>query len=379
MASTGRQIPPPPSPCPVVYIDAAAETERLLRLLADDDSPGDFTDGISPTPFDKEDVALLSFLLRRDYTEFNTYEISSFSPADEVIPFFQVVSSRATYGPLEMGRGELCAAYLVWRLRRLSRGSIVLLEEPEAHLASHSQHVLAQALARYASALDLAIVASSHSPGFFLQLPRGAVVLVTTNGRLDVRGELWGNQLADYFGVPGSATLMAVTEDRFAASMVRALLAHLDPDLAAQLSIWHTKNGESAVRKVADELQAPRVPGRDRLIVILDGDTRLGTEPAGHYLPGTSAPEIVTLEILKNWHRDRTWIPDLPGSSDALSLALDRVLGMDHHDALEHLAATFGGLDTLMTGLIPGLLADEDFAKDAVELVANLRASAGLV
>ena len=56
-------------PAPVLYIDASSETSAIIAQLRKDGSPGDLIEGIDPSNFDSRQLELLSFVLRRSYSE----------------------------------------------------------------------------------------------------------------------------------------------------------------------------------------------------------------------------------------------------------------------------------------------------------------------
>lgn len=202
--------------CPVVthYIDASAATEKLIGLVRQDDNPDDLVEGIDASSLETDLIDILSLTLRRDYDVIDVYEVTSFSEEDEAVPFFVVTSMGHHYDLRNMGRGELAAIYLIWALSRIEPGSIVLLEEPECHLADYSQRHLLEVLSFFAVERDLALVVSSHSPGLFRSLPTNHVVLVKTLPVPDFRTDLPTDELTDYLGLQetGKSALVAVEE-----------------------------------------------------------------------------------------------------------------------------------------------------------------------
>ena len=123
-------------PFECVYINASSETEMILQQLGGDANVGDLLEGLDPLVLDNEIPQSLGYALRREYSTLQVYEIDAFVETDRdlPIPYFVVESMGTRYSLPKMGRGELCAFYLLWRLERLASGSIVLLEEPESHL-----------------------------------------------------------------------------------------------------------------------------------------------------------------------------------------------------------------------------------------------------
>ncbi|WP_165952638.1 AAA family ATPase [Kribbella albertanoniae] len=368
-------------PAPVVFLDAAAETGLLLSTFLNQDGRQlneELLEGIDPDPFSDDQLQLLSYVLRRRYEKLETFEVTSFSEDDSAMPFFQATSMGMTYPLTGMGRGELCAAFLIWKLSRIEPGSIVFLEEPESHLATWSQKALAEVVTTLIVKRDLTVVASSHSPGFFGHFDTRHIALLSASPRPEVRSGMDIIELGRHLGLQPSRAAMILVEDTVAAEFCRAVLAAVDRPLVAMVSFKFTKSGESGVRRTVGDTAG--APGDDFVIVgVLDGDQKekdsVATRFAYEYLPGSESPEVILRHATDEWRTGAylEWDVPLPGGADRLKLLLERFDGEDPHDWLHLLGVEYGGLSKVVEALTMLLLLSDALAAEATEFSIALR------
>ncbi|MDE8669828.1 AAA family ATPase [Pseudarthrobacter sp. H3Y2-7] len=360
--------------CPenVHYIDAAIETGKILAMLREDPNYLDLIEGVDPAPASAEMMTLASYVLNRQYDHIDTFEITSVSEEDFAVPFFRIATHGADYTVLGMGRGELATIYLLWRLDQLSNGGVVILEEPETHLAAISQRKLTEALAIISGDKDLTIIMSTHSPGVFESLPAGQVSLISSLPELSVSTGLDSRALASRLGLRRSLRCVAVTEDLFAAQMLEMILRRLDKSLLDCVGISFAADGESAVRTIVNGLRAYRTSGKvpHRIVGILDGDQRATEADVDgfSYLPGLQSPERVLESRLKAWlagHEKFAFPTDVDAK---LRAALVDAQGLDHHDWLICVAEHFNGTAVLLDALANFLFEDSIFVQQAYSL-----------
>lgn len=362
----------------VFYIDPAAETEDILKKFRADAQPSDLLEGIDPASFSTDQLGMLSYVLRRDYSRFLVYEVTAFSEEDTPVPYFELTSMAKEYSLQQMGRGELSAAYLIWRLEDLPAGSIALIEEPESHLATFSQDLLIDAIIAAVVERDLCIVVSSHSPGFFQKLPAKHISLVSSLPEPSVRGGLSISQLTSHLGIRPNIAALVLVEDKVASEFLYALLSEIDRYALSHIDIRTAANGESGVMRIISELDEGTL-NQIAILGVLDGDQRPHTidKPSGRigYLIGDVPPEVLVRDVLTRWRSGEfsDWIPGLPGGADALKLSLERLDGLDLHDWIMELAKEFGGLRGVMRVGVDLLMRIDRFREDASGLLSWIR------
>jgi len=369
----------------VIYLDPSAQTSKIIAQVEADENPLDLIEGIDAANFDNRQLELLSYVLRRNYSQVRVHEITAFSEDDEPMPFFEVTSLGKTYSLVGMGRGELSAAYLLWRLTLADPGTVVLLEEPESHLASYSQSALADAIVSLVIDRDLTIVTSSHSPGLFERLPDTHTVLLTSSPRPEIRGNLGTTELARHLGLSMATQAMVVLEDVVAGELMISLMSRVDRVLISTVSVKYAKSGESGVARVASELVDVAKVETLPVLGVLDGDQRSGkgynsSSAIFGYLPGSVAPEVLLREALNGW-RDgdySDWEPSLPGGSARMRMELERLDGFDHHDWLHDLGVAYGGRSKVVECIAGLLLKNSEVLEQAKGLAGWIRGRLGI-
>lgn len=368
-------------PVDVVYVNAVAETESFLAMLRSDASASDLFEGVDAAEFDADELALASFILKRQYQAVSFKETSAFDEEDSPQALFEATFADVTYSTMSMGRGELAALHLLWKLTRLEPGTIVLLEEPESHLSVTSQALLIDALIVLAVERDLTLVVSSHSPSFFYRLPDGHVSLVFSLPRVRFDTSLPTATAARHLALPAARRLVILVEDAVASDLLISLVGELDRNLLAQIDVGVLKTAESGIRALLNNLKVARASRRLPVLGVLDGDQRgVGGDSRDliNYLPGVDAPEKVIREaLIKWWSGDgKNWHPTTPGGADELTRALDQADGADHHDWLFDVSRQIGGVSRLVDATAALLLQEQSVRRQAEQLVDWLRRSA---
>lgn len=364
----------------VHYIDPAAEAHEVVRLFSQDTQPKDLLEGLDPTTFSADQLEVLSHVLNRRYSEVLAYEVTAFSEDDEPVPYFVVSSAGKTYHLGHMGRGELSCAYLLWRLNRVAEGSLVLLEEPESHLAVYSQDCLVDAIITAVVRRDLTLIVATHSPGFFQKLPENSISLISTLPNPNVRTGMKMSELALHLGVAPPVGALVIVEDQVARLFLHGVLRHVDSELLRRIDICVANSGESGVRRAILDLERP--PGAAvRILGVLDGDLRSAAlEQVAGFLPGTASPESVIRDALDRWRAGESaqWSPHWPGGPEALRLHLERIDGSETHDWMQKLIRESDGAEATMSTLVDLLLAEEGLAEEARQLARWIRSEGKL-
>lgn len=361
-------------PVDVVYLDPSGEADEIVRRLRRDPAREDLLEGVDPAEVGEDLRALAGFVLRKHYDSIAVYEITGLNGEDDPVPLFSVEASGVRYDSLAMGRGELAAMHLVWRLSRLERGSVVFLEEPESHMAVYSHDALVYLLAKLVVDRDLVVVCASHTPSFFRKLPEGSVALVATTPVPSITTSLSSTEIARQLGIAPEGSVHLVAEDETAALLLGELLALVDADLRRRVTIGYSVDGESGVRLAVDRLRS--LDGHVGVMGIFDGDQRaVHGAPARVFLPGATAPEIVLQQTLAHWRTGEGGPePVLPGGAERLRAVLNRLDGIDHHDWIDELAVEYGGKAHVIRALAPLVVAVPSQAVQTSELVAAVRA-----
>lgn len=370
-------------PIPTMFIDAASETEDFLLQLRRDPNRADLLEGVEPYSLPIEELERLAYVLRRTYDDFRVFEVSAYSEDDVPTPYFEARVGDKSYGSLEMGRGEVALAHLLWRLDRADDASLVLLEEPESHLAKFSEERLFDVLVDRIVAKSLSVVVSTHSPEFIRRLPPAMITLVSALPRPDIRSGLDTATVVRFLGLRSAAKCLLVVEDDIARAFAETILECADNELRQLVDIRAVRSGESAVRSIVGEFS--HRPGELVVLGALDGDQRPSAQSAGNrgaydaigLLPGTQSPEQVLRGLYSRWRSGdfSSWSTSLPGGATRLRMELERVDGCDHHDWMLELSGEYGSVATLLRDGMSLLVLDEGLNGQLEEYVGWLRST----
>lgn len=362
----------------ILYLDPSEETLRLARSLSEDDNVSDLIAGIDAAPLERDWLQKLSLILKKDYAEILCYEISELADHDEPVPWFVATASGVTYDSLSMGRGELSATYMLWKLSRMSSDALVVLEEPENHLASHSQAKLMDVLVDHSVKSGSSFVISSHSPAVFRRLPNGSVSLVRSTPKPEAVTGRTSTYVADALGLPLELSVALMVEDRVAAALVSELISRLDRPVLSGVALYFAADGESGVRSTLKQLLVASPTLQPLTFVgVLDGDqkTKRLDGDGFLYLPGSFAPEAVLRNILVKMDTSIDGLAEhsTSASAEELSNAFADAAGTDLHDWIEILAAALGGHAFAIRDLVTLALTDATFKDEAESFVDEVR------
>lgn len=326
----------------VVSIDASARCHAILNFINSQDGFDELVEqaGIEDVP--KAELDRLRHAIGRNYSAVRFCEIelpiaaSNLDEATtdiepEVFPFFQIETGKISYDVRAMGFGELCSFYLIWRLWRIAKGSVVLLDEPDSHLSPRARKALIDLFALVAHERQLAIVFSSHFTEPVAVLREEELVLIQqdeTNANSSITLANTKRLAVRQLGISPSRRLLLIVEDLDAQEVVRQIVNRWGATYATTIDI-QVAGGATDISRLLELFPITPVC---RLSAILDGDKR--GEYAGRegilFLPGNSDPIQCGRDSLVG--REGLLADNLGVSHQLLLDALTRVRHVDHHD-----------------------------------------------
>jgi len=368
-----------PVPENIFYIDPSQDTQHLISAFSNDANVEDLIDGVDAASFDSTAKFFLSYVLRREYDDLKCYEVPSVVDADRSDPYFEATSHGVSYSTLGMGRGELSAAYLIWKLSTIPNGSIVILEEPENHLAAFSQGALMDVLVVISESRSITFVVSSHAPIMFQRLQDGRVTLLSSQPDLTARSGLRSAEISKELGLSRDLKALVFTEDKVAALYLQCVVQWVNPALRDAFDVRHSSHGESGARAVVDQTVLPdgwqdlsRAPVR--LLVVLDGDQKKAKNiKADAFLPGKHDPEKTLISIAESWRLNGADSTSLePVAAARLAASLVKHAGKDTHDQVEDIGHDFNSLSDAISILVSVAMLNMTFKQDAHNFVYQL-------
>jgi hypothetical protein len=317
-------------------------------------------EGYSPRDATEEELALLSYVVGKNYESCQTFEIDSYSD-EAVFPYFFVSSGDISYGSETMGFGEMSLHLMLWQLNRIQPNSILLIEEPETYISPRSQNRLMDVVAKVALQKGLWVIITTHSPNIVSQIPNEHIKLLFREGsRLGLLNNPGQSQLESVLGIIPTYKGILLVEDESASFLSKAWLQHFAPDVLSHYEIVIAgSEGE-----IINALQHfPKVGPWLTIIGLFDGDSRVRVTNAYNwryaFLPGELAPEQLMRAAVRG--NSSELASRLGRSATDISLLLGELEGDDHHDWFTSLAERlFITRDQLMDALFSIWYADEE-------------------
>jgi hypothetical protein len=278
-----------------------------------------------------------------------------------------------------MGLGEFTIMYLLWRLERMKRLSIALIEEPEAFMSPLSQLRFANVLAAISEKNKIWFVASTHSPALVTQTAEqhssvGLLQHAAVGGEV-VDGPRLSGMLRSLGMVPNKRFFVMV-EDASSARFLRFLLANENIEIIDEAQ-FVTCGGDGDVVTLAQRWSTCKGFTLGA-IFLLDGDMRATKvnwpNETRLFLPGQhSADHLVKDTILNDPTAFAGAVARRPHDVTRLIAELE---GVDIHDWLPRFGERLGmSLDSVFAAALALWIRGEEIRATANEFVQQFKAA----
>ena len=315
-------------------VDAAAEIHKIQKYLSSQNNLDEYIGQFDKRQVLGSDLSLYQVVTSRNYASFSIRELESPVDPDDVIPFFDVTLNKGpSYDSRSMGFGELCTCYLIWRIQRCEKGSIILLDEPDSHLSAGSRRALTDFFAVTAANNELWIIFTSHSIEPIEKLREEDLILLNRPEIKFGTPIFIAQQKRDaivQLGFTLSRRFLLVVEDVDSQEVVSQVLAKWQPQIAKACEVLALISGAEEIAKLITSF--PKNTKVCTLTAILDGDKRstVKEDPDILFLPGTSDP----MQQMKAWCIANVQTISDRTSIDIVSVesAISRAAAHDYHD-----------------------------------------------
>ncbi|MHB0781519.1 ATP-dependent nuclease [Pseudomonas putida] len=322
------------------WLDPSLFSTMCRQQVQGDNAFEDVLDGITEKVFTEAQVKLASYVVGKNYSACEVWEVSEYGPFD-VWPYFKVKIGDIEYYSETMGQGELALLSAIWAVQRASNDSLVILEEPETHVSSRSQLAFMDFLAREGKQRGISFLLTTHSPVVLQKIPIGNIYLLLGNGaRSTVITSPRLHHISSLLGGGVAHKALLIVEDDTAKDFCETIVESVDPDFSRQISYTVSSDGESEIVRILRTM--PRVQGWATLIGCFDGDQRQTHSqlslPWPHvFLPGAEAPDRILQSDFHRFDRDAI-AQELRVDRQDLDVALAAAAGIDFHDWARHVS-----------------------------------------
>lgn len=323
----------------ITCIDPATQSSSIVSMFAKMTNFEELLESISPRLLDKKELRLLSYIVGKDYSSCEIFEIDDFAEDGSVIPYFRVTSNGKSYGLETMGLGEVSLHLMFWYLSRISASSILLIEEPETHISIRSQKALLNVIAKISNEKSIWVIMTTHSPVIIGLIPTEHIrIMYRQDNGVGIIHTPTISQLQSILGITAhNYSGIILVEDQAAKEFTTAWIRHFNPTIMENFEILASINGSGDIINAIRSF--PKTSQWFKLIGLFDGDMRdniaLSTLPHA-FLPGNLAPE----ELLIPMAKQNTYIfaSQLNINIELVNLVFSEIEGLDHHDWYEELA-----------------------------------------
>lgn len=329
----------------------------------------DILDAITPRPAEKHELDTLRYILGKDYTKVETFEVTEFG--DDPIPFFRVCCDGVNYDSNSMGLGELAIHLMLWQLDQAEPMSILLLEEPETFVAPFSQEALLNVIAERSAQKKIWTIFTTHSPNLLGRVPLEHIRLISRAGsqtRVIVPSKR--SVLLDSLRIAIPLQGFLFVEDFSARAFAVHLIDHFSFAFSREFEVCYA-GSTSHIETILNAF--PRT-NRINIIGVFDGDQRnngISLKWPHVFLPGDFSPE-------RAWRiaamRDIAALAKiLDRDENSLASLLSGIEHLDDHDWPVELAKMLGySLDQLCVLLFKQWVSFSDNATLGQQFVADL-------
>jgi predicted ATPase len=222
------------------------------------------------------ELRMVSFVLGRDYVEARWIRHRLFQGDGGLSVVFMTKHGR--YSEAFAGSGEVAVTSCVVQVLNATKGTLLLLDEPEVSLHPGAQERLLAFLALMTKRNQLQVVLSTHSPHLIAALPDDAIKTFyqMPDGAFGVIPSTHPYAAFRRLGDVRGGEIQVIVEDRLAKAVVQQAIL-LMPDEAARglFKVEFVQGGASSILNTRIPVLMER---QGNVLVLLDGDQRRVTE-----------------------------------------------------------------------------------------------------
>ena len=323
----------------IAFVDYTDSTKAQLYFIKQDNLE-ELLEQYEESELNEEQLSEINYLVGKRYTSCSIIELTDLDEAETIIPYFRVGVNGMIYNSKSMGTGEHFLLFLYWKLLRLERDSLLILEEPETFISVSSQMHVINHLGMEMAKTRLKVILTTHSPYILKNIEDENIRIISRMGNnvSIIKPDVY-TSAENILGLPENKEGTFFVEDRVAADFLFAILEDKNPSLLKRYSVEYV-GGES---NITERLKFPKSDKiAYKFIGIYDGDMKDRLDASGInwsycFLPGEQAPETLFQIVLDN-SENINKIADCYGREPGTIIAvLAKIAGLDCHDWFDEL------------------------------------------
>lgn len=281
------------------YLDYESAVKAVRYLTQDnlDELLSQYEEGI----YSERELQEISYLVGKEYEYCSIIEIED---DENIVPYFKVKSQGVEYDSIKMGLGEHILYYFYWFFNKISKSSIVLLEEPETFIGIKSQQNFMNFIAKQCCQKGISTIISTHSPFIINNIREENIYILSRYiGMTDISPVNIRGDVLSTLGLEVPKKGIIYVEDEAAKQFLKVLLVNNGHEVSRLFDI-ESVDGEG---NIINRLRFPRSKEFSyQLIGAYDGDMRGnrnkekdGTNWGFIFLPGNEPIEKEFKTIIK--------------------------------------------------------------------------------
>lgn len=330
--------------------------------------------------YNRDDLAALRNILGRDYREVTVHALpDNVGKEPDYDPYFVATLASPPHQIVTgatMSLGELWAHWLLgWKMGFDSSQQVArLVDEPESFLTLRGHRALADEMVRRSLADKTQLIVATHSLNILRRFPLSNIRLcVNQGGAIVVQPPQNAGQLRASIGLSHSIRVVVLVEDDVVQRLLTLFCGRFDPSLIREIDVV-IAGGHSEIIPALKTMKRSR---HIRHFGVLDGDARSAPKvgevaDSVGFLPGTRGPEAELAAVVE---RSTTRLADALSLTEwSVRSAMSICSDLDHQYWIAQFADQLGrATDVLLNELVGAWLDDPSVAREAAELVAQVR------
>ena len=304
------------------YIICQANLEELLEQYEEYTLPTD-------------EIKKINYLVGKQYASCSIRELTDVNGGDTVIPYFSVEVDKAKYDSKSMGVGEHFLFYLFWRISRMDKDTIIIVEEPETFVSISSQIHFINYIGEQMEKKGIKVILTTHSPYILSSIKNDHVRIVSRVGNnVSIITPDENLSAESVLGLGDNSIGTFFVEDNVASDFLSVVLEDRCPQLLRSFTV----DPVGGASEISNRLSFPFSDKiKYKFVGVYDGDLRTTLDTSKIkwkycFLPGEKAVE----ELFRDYVHQNGAIDELCnylGKDKGKMIAvLAEIDGLDCHD-----------------------------------------------
>ena len=360
---------------PVEKIDVSFEVHRFQTYVSQTKNFDELLPQVDAKKLTPNEITTYNYVISKTYTAFSIYELELPGAVESYFPFFEVTANGVAYNSKTMGFGELCSCFAIWKSLRADKGSILLFDEPDAHISPHCRIKLINIFAFAAAKRNLQIFFTSHSVETIDTLSQKEIILFDDSILPHQAHSTDKHSVFRKLGLVTKPRILLLTEDVDGCELLICIWARFGGALSNAIEINKMLGG--AEELVRFQQLFPVLSRVCKLQIVLDGDKKESHSQNSKmlFLPGMKDPVHAARSFIS---QDCSVFANYLGANNEdVSNAIKKVSHIDHHDFCSTLSGELNiqgiATDKVRANLFKAWLHDETILAEVNILVTAIK------